>query len=91
MTTHYPLAPLVTATGDKTIYDLADRLGLSHERIVALAARGLTEKQVEEYAVRRLRILPENVPGWRELWWAASELEAYVEGVPEPAREGKKE
>lgn len=81
MTTRYPLAPLMAKTGDESIYDLADRMGVSHARIVELATHGLSEKQVDDWVVGKLRIHPANVVGWE--WFAADELERYVAGAPD--------
>lgn len=81
--TRYPIEPLLAKTGDQTIYDLADRLGVSHQRIVELAAQGLTEKQVEHLVVAKLRIHPGNVMGWD--WWRSPDLERFVHGATDVA------
>lgn len=84
--TRYLLAPLMAKTGDDTIYDLADRLGISHSRIVELDTSGLTEKQVDEWVVGKLRIHPGNVEGWD--WWGADDLDRFVHGVPDGGEKG---
>lgn len=80
--TRYPLEPLVRAAKETSIYHLADRLGLSHQTVVELQERGLTEREADEYATGRLHIHPATIEGWRELWWSASELDRFVDGVP---------